>query len=507
MTKSYITEPLGLYGWTAMEPVLLAALITEEPLLLVGSHGCAKSFLLERLAESLQMQFRSYNASLLNYDDLVGIPMPNRTRSALHYISSPSSIWDAEVVFLDEINRTRLDLQNKLFPIIYDRRIQGQKLEKLRYRWAAMNPPFEQSEDPDADLDPYLGTLPLDPALADRFTFILSVPSWENLTDSDRSNLLQDTFGGRHNFEVDMPSLIAMGKKHYSNLIQDQTDFATSLVLVLTDRLRKEGYDISVRRSTMLLRAYLSIRAAQTALAELNQALEPDWAETLLLTLTSALPDRARKSIDNVSLKMLAQEVGKLFHTQDKVLVDLYKISNPVDRLHQLLREVEAYDDDTILQVVSDGVAFVPQPLRRVWALLSYLKLQDRPSVPASCMELLVKEIEPVLRPRLQPAPESGYQLPGYYRKLVSKANPYFHPDSMAANYIKNMLASFSYLNNRNAGKLARTMGKLIVELFDATDFVTILSDCPDDTKQDAEEAESDLDDFLKELGIDTTVF
>ena len=64
--KSLITEPLGLYGWRKLEPVLLAALLSEEPLLLVGSHGCAKSFVLERLAESLGMTFRSYNASLLN---------------------------------------------------------------------------------------------------------------------------------------------------------------------------------------------------------------------------------------------------------------------------------------------------------------------------------------------------------------------------------------------------------------------------------------------------------
>lgn len=62
--ESLITEPLGLYGWKNAEPVLLAALLSEEPLLLVGAHGCAKSFVLERLAEALGMEFRSYNASL-----------------------------------------------------------------------------------------------------------------------------------------------------------------------------------------------------------------------------------------------------------------------------------------------------------------------------------------------------------------------------------------------------------------------------------------------------------
>ena len=94
--KSLITEPLGLYGWKRSEAVLLAALLSEEPLLLVGAHGCAKSFVLERLAETLGMEFA--------------------TRTKLEYLSSPESIWDAEVVFIDEISRTRPELQNKLFP-------------------------------------------------------------------------------------------------------------------------------------------------------------------------------------------------------------------------------------------------------------------------------------------------------------------------------------------------------------------------------------------------------
>ena len=45
--RSLLTRPLGLLGWEKLEPVLLAALTTREPLLLIGRHGTAKSFLLE----------------------------------------------------------------------------------------------------------------------------------------------------------------------------------------------------------------------------------------------------------------------------------------------------------------------------------------------------------------------------------------------------------------------------------------------------------------------------
>jgi AAA domain (dynein-related subfamily) len=91
---------------------------------------------------------------------------------------TPTAIWDAEAVFVDELNRTRPDLQNKLFSIIHERRVQGVELKNLRYRWAAMNPATNGEDDEE---EAYLGTEPLDPALADRFGFLIEVPDWSRL--------------------------------------------------------------------------------------------------------------------------------------------------------------------------------------------------------------------------------------------------------------------------------------------------------------------------------------
>jgi len=66
---------LGLHGLEALAPILVAALATEEPLLLIGPHGTAKSLLLTRIAAALDLPFRHYNASLLNFDDLVGLAL------------------------------------------------------------------------------------------------------------------------------------------------------------------------------------------------------------------------------------------------------------------------------------------------------------------------------------------------------------------------------------------------------------------------------------------------
>ena len=95
---------IGLFGLSQLEPVIVAALATEEPLLLIGPHGTGKSLLLTRIAEALDLDFRHYNASLLNFDDLVGFPLPGKDGS-LEYVRTPAAIWGAGAVIFDEISR------------------------------------------------------------------------------------------------------------------------------------------------------------------------------------------------------------------------------------------------------------------------------------------------------------------------------------------------------------------------------------------------------------------
>ena len=71
-----LLRALGIAGWGALEPAILAALATESPILLIGPHGTAKTLLLQRLAEALGLAFRHYNASILSFDDLLGYPVP-----------------------------------------------------------------------------------------------------------------------------------------------------------------------------------------------------------------------------------------------------------------------------------------------------------------------------------------------------------------------------------------------------------------------------------------------
>jgi len=171
--------PLGIYGFSALEDPLLAGLVTGDPVLLVGSHGSAKTLLAQRVAEALGLRFWAYDASKALFEELIGFPNPASIMSGeVDYARTPLSIQDKEFVLVDEISRASPSMQNKWLEIVRSRRVMGLSLPRLRHVFAAMNPPAS-----------YPGAIPLDPALAGRFAWILPVPELKHLGARDFSRV------------------------------------------------------------------------------------------------------------------------------------------------------------------------------------------------------------------------------------------------------------------------------------------------------------------------------
>jgi len=400
-TVSLLTQPLGLLGWDQLEPVLLAALATSEPLLLIGKHGTAKSFLLERMAQSLGLTYRFYNASLVNYDDLVGIPVPNAQQTSLHYISTPTAIWGAEVVFIDELNRTRPDLQNKLFSIIHEKRVQGVQLEKLRYRWAAMNPPPTDDQAPG---DIYLGAEPLDPALADRFGFLIAVPDWCDLSDSEKKELLVDQFRGRHEFPVNVPVLVARTAATFELFCAKPPDLAGYFV-ALESQLRAGGTRFSSRRLSTLFRTALGIHAARLTLdGESNgPPRPPDWETTLFLALAHGHPGLAAGPIDRAALLALHRQAWAIAGLKEgDPWKELLNIADPLERVIVASRAGFPLSESDLSSLVLEAVAAQPgDELRAAVSLVLYLKLRSGKTIAATAAETLASQLYRVLQPAL----------------------------------------------------------------------------------------------------------
>jgi MoxR-like ATPase len=396
---SLLTRPLGLFGWETLEPVLLAALTTRDPLLLIGKHGTGKSFLLERLAKALGLVYRFYNASLINYDDLVGIPVPDETRSSLRYITTPTAIWDAEVVFVDELNRTRPDLQNKLFPIIHERRVQGVQLEKLRYRWAAMNPATNGEHEQEA----YLGTEPLDPALADRFGFLIEVPDWNDLSETERTEVLLDQFRGPHEFPVQVSALVEKSVAIFQELCARPPVQLCGYFLALESQLRATGTRFSSRRMTTLFRTSLGIHASRIALSTASgkKSLQLEWQESLFLALAHGQPGLASGPIDRVALLALHRQAWNIAGlSEDDPWKALLKIADPVERAAVASKTGFPLSEADLSSLILEAVASRPTGAQKAAiALVLYLALRSSSRIAATAAETLAGQLSRVLRP------------------------------------------------------------------------------------------------------------
>jgi MoxR-like ATPase len=346
---------LGLYGLARLTPVLLAALATEEPLLLIGPHGTAKSLLLTRIASALGLSFRHYNASLLNFDDLVGFPLPGKD-GHLEYVKTPAAIWGAGAVIFDEISRCRPDIQNKLFPIVHERKVQGLPLVGLTYRWAAMNPPPTDDHE-----NGYVGSEALDAALADRFAFVVEMPSWERLTEEEQLAVIRagdipvDPDAARTLSETLVRIRAAMPAVR-GRLSESVAGYVRAVVALLA----QGNLPLSPRRAGMLFRSILAVQAAALTV-------EPGRSpsDNSLLALHCSLPQRAEGiPVSDTTLLAAHREAWKLAAIRpDDPLRAILLTADPVDRL-RLAVQAQGLPKGEFSGIIADALARLPAGAR-----------------------------------------------------------------------------------------------------------------------------------------------
>jgi len=268
---------LGVYGFDPVEPLILAALVTEDPLLLIGPSGTGKTFLLNTLSEALGLEHRHYNASLISFDDLVGFPYPDKAGAGVRFLQTPATVWGAKSVLIDEISRCKPEHQNRLFSLVCERRIQGIPLPDLIYRWAAMNP---CSSDQGGAGD-YAGSEALDPALADRFALFIEAPDWAGLSEAER--LLVAAPGGEGLITNDGGALrqdVESWKRSFDAGVAECPDDVIRYVTTAVSALNSAGIRVSPRRSRFMTR---SLFAASVVTGRLSEGL-------CRLLLQSSLP-------------------------------------------------------------------------------------------------------------------------------------------------------------------------------------------------------------------------
>lgn len=387
-----LARALGIVGWSRLDPLLLASLSLEAPLLLLGAHGTAKTLLAERVAGALGETFRHYNASLVNYDDLVGIPLPT-DNGELRFVGTSGAAWGAGFIFFDEINRCRPDLQNKMFPIIHERRIAGIDLGDLRHRWAAMNP--SSGED-----NGYLGTEALDAALLDRFPFIVAVPDWGQLNREDRIRLAVGETA--EPTSVDLPCLLRAARAETARQTELYGGLAGEYVVLLSDLLSGGSIHLSPRRARMLTQTILATSAAAQVLGR-----DLDLKAAAELTVLNGLPHWGDTEPPAISLVIAAhnQAWETVSDSADPTRRLLLEEPDEVKRLKKAL-DLNV-DEPTIATLTTRAIASLPTEAERIGlAAVLTRALANRPLTPAA-WSTLTELGGRVLAPRVETSMEA----------------------------------------------------------------------------------------------------
>ena len=133
--------------------------------MLIGRHGVGKTSAIQDACKREGWNMWYASAPLLDPDiDLGGIPVPDKETGKLRFYTQPQ-LFDAEVIFLDELNRASPRTLNMIFELVQFKSIHGKKLPKLRAVHTGINPPGQGQYD----------VQQLDDALMDRFHAFIEV--------------------------------------------------------------------------------------------------------------------------------------------------------------------------------------------------------------------------------------------------------------------------------------------------------------------------------------------
>ena len=406
-----LLSPLGIYGWERIEPVIMAGVLLGEPVLLIGEPGSAKTYLGQVLSKALSPEedfgYGYYDLSRANFEDIIGFPNPEAFKQGRsEFIHNPTTIWDKQIIMVDEVSRAQRETANKWLEILGVRSLMGQALN-LKVILGGMNPPE------------HVGASPLPEAFADRFILFARLPEFSEMKKSTRKAILESKTG------LDAPS-IGFWQKGSSESLQivNQDQGFKEASQALRDTLERAAYNyqdlqnsswaarveryadlfsralleanthLEARRLKMIKRAILAtaaVRMAQTG----AQRLETEEAlASAAQVVRSALPHPYTEQSE------LSREQIEAAHAQagaalkgDSSELELFQAQSQAERLAMLLQG--DYSPTVQEKVCADFLADSSLEADMTAWVCGQLILQDQAvKLPAHCLDRLAKRFQ-----------------------------------------------------------------------------------------------------------------
>ncbi len=138
--------------------------------LLEGKHGVGKTTLVKKAFERAGLNLLIFSGPTMDpWVDFVGVPRPIKRKdgkTVLELVKRPEFADDrVDAIFIDEFNRAPSKVRSAALELLQFRSVNGQRFERLKSVWAAINPAKDEY---DAEQ--------LDPAQLDRFHVKIEVP-------------------------------------------------------------------------------------------------------------------------------------------------------------------------------------------------------------------------------------------------------------------------------------------------------------------------------------------
>ena len=344
-----LLEQLGVYGWPIEdENLMLATLLTGDPLLMVGAHGGAKTHAAYKMAEALKKTFIAYDASKALFEDVLGFPNVESLKNGrVEYCPSAVTIWDKEFVLIDEVNRALPELQSKWLEILRSRKIMGFPTD-VKWVWSAMNPSGDAR---------YSGTQMLDAALVGRYAVFIYPPDVLDMVEADRVRVVQHingddapsllewtTSSGNSVRSIDAQQLAETGyrigrilnkaannfmvlRKHFESLSEFLSRFSVLVMKETQGKVKLDG-----RRLGFIYRNVLACRSIEAARAEVLKEEIPEIVVTAKRTVISSIPiGISSEGIDKEGFLHVVEVCFDL-------LADYFQVSADIQRVETIYR-------------------------------------------------------------------------------------------------------------------------------------------------------------------------
>ena len=406
-----LLQQLGIFGWQQIEPLLLAGILLGEPTLLVGEPGSAKTYLGSVLQRALsegrsEMKYGYYDIGRAGFEDILGFPNAEAFKAGRsEFIHNQTTIWDKQIILIDEVSRAAPDTANKWLEILGRRSLMGQALQ-LQVVLAAMNPPTHQ------------GTRLLSSAFADRFSLFIELPSFHEMEEEARDAILSSRTAfdapsvqlwqeegiaaasgpPSADFTEGALQLQACLSKAAINYLELESGSAGFLCQQYAElfglAMLEAGIKLEARRLKMIKRALLAtiaVRQAQLGQEQLSQAVMIDCAAMISGSCLPQKWSQAQGIETETLLSAHAQACAALNGQADEI--KLFAAASQAERLALLLKG--DFTDTVQEKVCADFLADQSREAdMAAWVLGQLLIQSEASNIPAHCLDRLAERFQ-----------------------------------------------------------------------------------------------------------------